>query len=89
LKTWPIHLTSTKDSLKILSLASQRHGGNERRAHRFRSIYRAPHGRNGNSTVSVDLRLLSGYMTNVDVNGHADIKHVIRGIPGPPRIIGR
>jgi translocation and assembly module TamB len=38
---------------------------------------------------SVDLRLLSGYMTNVDVNGHADINTSFEGTLDRPRIIGR
>jgi len=38
---------------------------------------------------SVDLRLLSGYMTDVDVTGHADINTSFEGTLDRPRIIGR
>src|SRR6266436_4636774 len=83
----PIHLTSTKDSLKILSLALK---GTETNAELTGSVQFT-----GRRTVamklngSVDLRLLSGYMTNVDVNGHADINTSFEGTLDRPRIIGR
>jgi len=59
----PIHLTSTKDSLKFSVWLSK--DGDERRAHKVSVQF------TGRRTVamklngSVDLRLLSGYMTNV------------------------
>jgi len=83
----PIHLTSTKDSLKILSLALK---GTETNAELTGSVQFT-----GRRTVamklngSVDLRLLSGYMTDVDVNGHADINTSFEGTLDRPRIIGR
>jgi translocation and assembly module TamB len=83
----PIHLTSTKDSLKILSLALK---GTDTNAELTGSVQFT-----GRRTVamrlngSVDLRLLSGYMTNVDVNGHADINTSFEGTLDRPRIIGR
>jgi len=83
----PIHLTSTKDSLKILSLALR---GTETNAELTGSVQFT-----GRRTVamklngSVDLRLLSGYMTDVAVNGHADINTSFEGTLDRPRIIGR
>ncbi|HTA60798.1 MAG TPA: hypothetical protein VK805_21775, partial [Candidatus Baltobacteraceae bacterium] len=83
----PIHLTSTKDSLKILSLALK---GTETNAELTGSVQFT-----GRRTVamklngSVDLRLLSGYMTDVDVKGHADINTSFEGTLDRPRIIGR
>jgi translocation and assembly module TamB len=83
----PIHLTSTKDSLKILSLAFK---GTETNAELTGSVQFT-----GRRTVamklngSVDLRLLSGYMTDVDVKGHADINTSFEGTLDRPRIIGR
>ncbi|HTB91393.1 MAG TPA: translocation/assembly module TamB domain-containing protein [Candidatus Sulfotelmatobacter sp.] len=83
----PIHLTSTKDSLKILSLALK---GSETNAELTGSVQFT-----GRRTVamklngSVDLRLLSGYITDVDVNGHADINTSFEGTLDRPRIIGR
>ena len=83
----PIHLTSTKDSLKILSLALK---GTETNAELTGSVQFT-----GRRTVamklngSVDLRLLSGYMTDVDVTGHADINTSFEGTLDRPRIIGR
>jgi translocation and assembly module TamB len=83
----PIHLTSTKDSLKILSLALT---GADTNAELTGSVQFT-----GRRTValklngSVDLRLLSGYMTNVDVNGRADINTSFEGTLDRPRIIGR
>jgi translocation and assembly module TamB len=83
----PIHLTSTKDSLKILSLALK---GTETNAELTGAVQFT-----GRRTIamnlngSVDLRLLSGYMTDVDVNGHADINTSFEGTLDRPRIIGR
>src|SRR5229473_1561978 len=83
----PIHLTSTKDSLKILSLALK---GTETNAELTGSVQFT-----GRRTVamklngSIDLRLLSGYMTDVDVNGHAEINTSFEGTLDRPRIIGR
>jgi len=83
----PIHLTSTKDSLKILSLALK---GTDTNAELTGSVQFT-----GRRTVamklngSVDLRLLSGYVTDVDVNGHADINTSFEGTLDRPRIIGR
>jgi translocation and assembly module TamB len=83
----PIHLTSTKDSLKILSLALK---GTETNAELTGSVQFT-----GRRTVamklngSVDLRLLSGYMADVDVSGHADINTSFEGTVDRPRIIGR
>ena len=83
----PIHLTSTKDSLKILSLALK---GTDTNAELTGSVQFT-----GRRTLamklngSVDLRLLSGYMTDVNVNGHADINASFEGTLDRPRIIGR
>ena len=83
----PIHLTSTRDSLKILSMALK---GTDTNAQMNGSIQFT-----GRRSValemngSVDLRLLSGLVPDVDVNGHANINASLGGTLDRPRIVGR
>lgn len=83
----PIHLTSTRDSLKIESAALK---GTDTNAEVKGSIQFT-----GRRTVSlqlngsVDLRLLSGYIPDVDMAGHADINASFEGTLDRPRIVGR
>jgi translocation and assembly module TamB len=83
----PIHLTSTKDSLKILSMAFK---GTDTNAELTGSVQFT-----GRRTLamklngSVDLRLLNGYIPDVDFGGHADINASLEGPLDRPRIIGR
>jgi translocation and assembly module TamB len=83
----PIHLTSTKDSLRILSLALKGTDTNAELAGSVQFTGRRTLAMKLNG--SVDLRLLSGYMTDVDVNGRADINTSFEGTLDRPRIIGR
>ncbi|MGB9431553.1 MAG: translocation/assembly module TamB domain-containing protein [Candidatus Acidiferrum sp.] len=83
----PIHLTSTRDSLTIESAALK---GTNTNAELTGSIQFT-----GRRTVSlklngsVDLRLLNGYIPNVDTSGHANINASFEGTLDRPRIIGR
>lgn len=83
----PIHLTSTQDSLKIESAALK---GTDTNAELKGSIQFS--GRRAVSMKlngSVDLRLLQGYIPNVDTAGHADINASFEGTMDRPRIVGR
>jgi translocation and assembly module TamB len=83
----PIHITSTRDSLKILSAGLK---GTDTNAELSGSVEFT-----GRRTLalklngSVDLRLLSGYIPNMDVSGHADMNASFEGTLDRPRIIGR
>jgi len=83
----PIHLTSTRDSLKIVSMAMK---GADTNAEMTGSIQFT-----GRRTValrmngSVDLRLLNGLVQDADIGGHADINASYEGTLDRPRIIGR
>jgi len=83
----PIHLTSTRDSLKIDTAALR---GTDTNASLSGSVQFT-----GRRTVamklngSVDLGLLSGYIPDVDVRGHADIGASFEGTLDRPRIIGK
>ncbi|HUL34004.1 MAG TPA: translocation/assembly module TamB domain-containing protein [Candidatus Eisenbacteria bacterium] len=83
----PIHLTSTRDSLKIVSMSLK---GTDTNAEMTGSVQFT-----GRRTVSmklngsVDLRLLSGYIPDVGVAGHADMNASFEGTLDRPRIIGR
>ncbi|HKM67011.1 MAG TPA: translocation/assembly module TamB domain-containing protein [Candidatus Acidoferrum sp.] len=83
----PIHLTSTRDSLKILSMALK---GTDTNAEMTGSIQFT--GRRALALKlngSVDLRLLSGYISGVDFTGHADMNASFENTLDRPRIIGR
>jgi translocation and assembly module TamB len=83
----PIHITSSRDNLTIVSAALK---GTDTNAEFSGSVQFT-----GRRTVSmklngsVDLRLLSGYIPDVDTNGHADINASFEGTLDRPRIIGR
>jgi len=83
----PIHLTSTRDSLKIVSAALR---GTDTNAELSGSIQFT--GRRAISLKlngSVDLRLLSGYIPDVNTSGHADMNASFEGTLDRPRIIGK
>lgn len=83
----PIHITSSRDSLKIVSAALK---GTDTNAELTGSVQFS-----GRRTVSmklngsVDLRLLSGYIPDVNVAGHAVMNASLEGTLDRPRIIGR
>lgn len=83
----PIHLTSSSDNLKIISAALK---GTDTNAALTGSVQFT-----GRRTVSmqlngsVDLRLLSGYIPDVNTTGHADMNASLEGTLDRPRIIGR
>jgi translocation and assembly module TamB len=83
----PIHLTSTRDSLKIVSAALK---GTDTNAELTGSVQFT--GRRAVSMKlngSVDLRLLNGYIPNVSTAGHADMNATLDGTFDKPRIVGR
>ncbi len=83
----PIHLTSTRDNLKIISAVLK---GTDTNVDLSGSIQFT-----GRRTLamklngSVDLRLLSAYIPDVDVGGHVDMNASFEGTLDRPRIIGR
>lgn len=83
----PIHITSSRDNLKIVSAALK---GTDTNAELSGSVQFT-----GRRTLSmklngsVDLGLLGGYLPNVDVHGHADMNASFEGTLDRPRIIGR
>jgi translocation and assembly module TamB len=83
----PIHLTSSRDSLKIEKAALK---GTDTNAELTGSIQFT--GRRAVSLKlngSVDLRLLNGYIPDVSTAGHADMNASFEGTLDKPRIIGR
>ena len=83
----PIHLTSTQDSLKIVSASLK---GTETNAELSGSIqFNGKRALAMKMNGSVDLRLLSGSIPNLDVAGRADINAAIEGTVDQPKIIGR
>lgn len=83
----PIHVTSTRDYLKIISATLK---GTDTNVDLSGSIQFT-----GRRTLamklngSVDLRLLSRYLSGVDVGGHVDMNTSFEGTLDRPRIIGR
>lgn len=83
----PIHLTSTRDNLKVLSATLK---GADTNVNLAGSVQFT-----GRRTVamkldgSLDLRLLSSYLTDFDVRGHVDMNASFEGTLDRPRIIGR
>jgi len=83
----PIHITSSRDNLKIVSAALK---GADTNAELTGSVQFT-----GRRTIalklngSVDLRLLSGYVPDIDLTGHGDINTSFEGTLDRPRIIGR
>jgi translocation and assembly module TamB len=83
----PIRLTSSKDSLKIESAALK---GTDTNAELSGSIQFT--GRRAVSLKlngSVDLRLLNGYIPDINMAGHADMNASFEGTLDRPRIVGR
>jgi translocation and assembly module TamB len=82
----PIHLTSTRDNLKIITAKLK---GTDTNVDLSGSIQFT-----GRRTLamkmdgSVDLRLLSAYIGNADVSGHVDINASFENTLDRPRIIG-
>jgi translocation and assembly module TamB len=83
----PIHLTSSRDSLKIVSAALK---GTDTNAELTGSVQFT-----GRRTLSlklngsIDLRLLNGYLPDAEATGNANINASFEGTLDKPRIIGR
>ena len=83
----PIHLTSTRDSLKILSATLE---GAETNLDLSGSIqFTGKRALAMKLNGSVNLRLLSAYLPGMDVNGHVEMNASVDGTIERPRIIGR
>ena len=83
----PIHLTSTRDNLTIVNAALK---GTETNAEMSGSVqFTGKRALALKLNGSIDLRLLSAYLNNVDVTGHADVNASFEGTLDRPRIIGR
>lgn len=83
----PIHLTSTRDNLKIVSAALT---GADTNAELTGAIQFT--GRRSLSLKlngSVDLRLLAAYIPDMDISGHAEVNTSVEGTIDRPRIVGR
>jgi translocation and assembly module TamB len=83
----PIHLTSTRDSLKILSATLKGAATNVGLSGSVQFTGRRTLGMKMNG--SVDLRLLSAYLPGMDVAGHVEMNASVDGTLDRPRIIGR
>jgi translocation and assembly module TamB len=83
----PIHLTSTRDSLKILSATLKGANTNVDLSGSVQFTGRRTLAMKMNG--SVDLRLLSAYIPGVDVNGHVEMNASVDGPLDRPRIIGQ
>ena len=83
----PIHLTSTRDSLKIENAVLKGTNTNAelKGAVQFTGRRTVSLQLNG----SVDLRLFTGYIPDVDMAGHAEINASFEGTLDRPRIVGR
>ena len=83
----PIHVTSSKDSLKILSASMT---GTDTNASLTGSVqFTGKRAISMKLNGSLDLRLISAYIADFDVSGHADINATVDGTLDKPRIIGR
>jgi len=83
----PIHLTSTRDSLKVISAAMK---GPDTNAELSGSIQFT--GRRSLSMKlngSVNLQLIGAYIKDVDLAGKADVNTSFEGTMDRPRIVGR
>lgn len=83
----PIHLTSTRDNLKILSATLQGAATNVDLSGSVQFTGRRTVAMKLNG--SVDLRLLSAYLPGMDVGGHVEMNASFEGTLDRPRIIGR
>ena len=83
----PIHLTSTRDSLKIVSASLKGTDTNAELSGSIQFTGRRTLAMKMNGTA--DLRLLGASIPDFDVTGHADINASFEGTVDRPRIIGR
>jgi translocation and assembly module TamB len=83
----PIHLTSTRDSLKVLSATLKGSNTNVDLSGTIQFTGRRTLAMKLNG--SVDLRLFSAYIQGVEVGGHVDMNASFEGTLDRPRIIGR
>ena len=83
----PIHITSSRDNLKIISAALKGTDTNAELTGEIQFTGRRALSMKLNG--SVDLRLLSGYVPDVNFTGHADMNASFEGTLDRPRIIGR
>jgi len=83
----PMHLTSTRDSLKIMSASLKGTDTNVELSGSIQFTGRRALAMKMNGTV--DLRLLSASIPDFNVAGHADINASFEGTVDRPRIIGR
>ena len=83
----PIHLTSTRDNLKILNATLQGTNTNVDLSGSIQFTGRRTLAMKLNG--SVDLRLLSAYIPDVEVGGHVEMNASFEGTLDRPRIIGR
>jgi translocation and assembly module TamB len=83
----PIHLTSTRDSLKILSATLKGANTNLDLSGSVQFTGRRTLAMKLNG--SVDLRLFSAYIPGVDVSGHVEMNASVDGPLDRPRIIGQ
>ncbi len=83
----PIHLTSSRDSLKIDTAVLK---GTDTNAEFTGSIqFSGSRAVSMKLNGSVDLRLLNGYIPDVNTSGHADINATFDGTLDRPRIVGK
>jgi translocation and assembly module TamB len=83
----PIHLSSTRDNLKIISARMQGPNTNIDLSGSVQFTGRRTLAMKLNGTL--DLRLLSAYVKDVDIGGHLDVNASFEGALDRPRIIGR
>jgi len=83
----PIHLSSTRDNLKIISARMQGPNTNIDLSGSVQFTGRRTLAMKLNGTL--DLRLLSAYVKDVDIGGHLDVNASFEGTLDRPRIIGR
>jgi translocation and assembly module TamB len=83
----PIHVTSTRDNLKIVSAALKGTNTNAELSGSVQFTGRRALALKLNG--SVDLRLIAAYVKVLDVSGHADMNASFEGTLDRPRIIGR
>ena len=83
----PIHLTSTRDSLKILTATLEGAATNIDLSGSIQFTGKRALAMKLNG--SVDLRLLSAYLPGMDVNGKVETNASVDGTMERPRIIGR
>lgn len=83
----PVRLTSSRDSLTIENVSLKGTDTNAEIAGSIRFTGRRAVSLKLNG--SVDLRLLSGYVSDVSTSGHADVNASLEGTLDSPRIVGR